>query len=257
VARRLDRLPGPLRAAIIAAGSRMPPRGKQSSTFNRVRRLATSLSLDPVARYARNMSYFNAVERELLYTDDYKQVIGDSLAPEVIAGPWAEATGAAPIDVMLEVDIETYLPGDLLVKMDIATMAHSLEARSPFLDHELMEFAATLPPDLKLRRLEKKYILREALREWLPPEVLDRPKMGFGVPIVDWFRHDLREYVEDVLMDREARARGYFQEGYVRSLLDRHTRGAEDNAYKIWALLMLEMWHRTFIDEPVKLAAAA
>ena len=109
---------------------------------------------------------------------------------------------------MLEVDVAHLPPDDLIVKMDIATMAHALEARSPLLDHELMEFAASLPADLKLRGGEKKWILREALRGWLPDDILDRPKQGFSVPLGDWLRGDLRELARDVLLDpRDARAR--------------------------------------------------
>src|SRR5256885_7292421 len=104
---------------------------------------------------------------------------------------------------MLDVAVEPSLPGDLLVKMDIATMAYSLEARSPLLDHEFMEFAASLPPELKLHGFEKKIGLRGALRGWIPDEILDRPKMGFGVPLVDWFRGDLEGYVREVLLDRQ------------------------------------------------------
>jgi asparagine synthase (glutamine-hydrolysing) len=176
--------------------------------------------------------------------------VGESLAPEVIAAPWYEASGEELIDLMLEVDVETYLPGDLLVKMDIATMAYSLEARSPFLDPEVMELAASLPADLKLRGTEKKVVLRDALRGWIPDVILDRPKMGFGVPIVDWFRGDLKGYMQEVLLDRSTIDRGYFDEGYVRSMLDRHASGAEDSAYRIWALLVLELWLREFVDSP-------
>jgi asparagine synthase (glutamine-hydrolysing) len=257
-ASRLDALPRPLRAGVVALGARVRPDANISSTRNRIRRLSSAMDLAPPARYARSMSYFDVEARAELYTDEYKEIIGESAAPEIIEGPWRDASADTPVDVMLEVDLETYLPGDLLVKMDIATMAYSLEARSPFLDHELMEFAAALPASMKLRGLQKKVILRDALRDaWLPSEILDRPKMGFGVPIVDWFQNELRGYVEDVLFDPETRARGYFNEPYVRRLLDRHVAGAEDNAYKLWALLVLELWHREFVDVPSFSPAAA
>jgi asparagine synthase (glutamine-hydrolysing) len=257
MAHRLERLPSPMRRAISAVGHRIPPNADIQSTLNRARRLSRSLSLDAPARYARHMSYFDFLDRESLYTPEYKDMIGESLAPGVIAEPWHRASGSSIVDVMLEVDVETYLPGDLLVKVDIATMAYSLEARSPLLDPEFMELAASLPADMKLQGLEKKVALRAALRSWLPDEILDRPKMGFGVPIVDWFRHDLREYVEEILLDRVARDRGYFSERYVRALLDRHILGVEDNSYKIWALLMYELWQREFVDGPLRVPAAA
>ena len=111
---------------------------------------------------------------------------------------------------MLEVDVATYLPDDLLAKIDIATMAHSLEARSPLLDHELMEFAASIPAELKVRGTREEVVLRDALRGWLPDEILDRPKQGFGVPLGDWLRGDLRDWARDVLLDPATLDRGYF-----------------------------------------------
>ena len=256
VARRLERLPLPIRKAIGAVGERMPVKGEVSSTLNRARRLARSLTLDPAGRYARHMSFFDWLQRDQLYSPEFQDLLGESLAPSVIADPWNAATGDAPIDVMLEVDVETYLPGDLLVKMDIATMAYSLEARSPFLDPEVMELAASLPADLKLRGTEKKVVLRDALRGWIPNEILDRPKMGFGVPIVDWFRHDLRDWTRDILLDTVARERGWFDYGYVQATLDRHARGFEDASPRIWALLVLELWLREFVDSPQPAAPA-
>ena len=140
-------------------------------------------------------------------------------------GPWRDSAGASVVDVMLDVDVQTYLPDDLLVKMDIATMASSLEARSPLLDHELMEFAAALPAELKVRGREKKVVLRGALRGWVPDEILDAPKRGFRLPLGDWLRGELRDYARDVLLDRRAVERGCFREPYVRELLDRHAAG--------------------------------
>ena len=133
-------------------------------------------------------------QRAQLYTDDFAAALRQLIVRcDLIAGPWQDASGDDVLDVMLEVDVNTYLPGDLITKIDIATMAYALEARSPLLDHELMEFAASIPAELKVRGREKKWIFREALRGWLPDEILDRPKQGFSVPIADWFRNDLRD----------------------------------------------------------------
>jgi asparagine synthase (glutamine-hydrolysing) len=250
MARRLERLPLPVRRLAAAMGDRLPTNANVSSTVNRARRLARSLPLDAPARYARHMAYFDWLQRDDLYTDEFRELIGESLAPEVIAGPWNSASGTETIDKMLETDVETYLPGDLLVKMDIATMAYSLEARSPLLDPEVMELAASLPAHMKLRGTEKKVILRDALRGWIPDEILDRPKMGFGVPIVDWFRHDLRDWARDILLDPTARERGWFDMGYVETTLERHASGIEDTSNRIWALLVLELWLQEFVDKP-------
>jgi asparagine synthase (glutamine-hydrolysing) len=148
------------------------------------------------------------------------------------------------------------LPEDLLVKVDIASMAHSLEARSPFLDHEFMEFAATIPSNLKVRGRTKKYILKRALADLLPKEILHRPKMGFGVPIDHWLRQELRELAYDTLLGPRGLGRGYFRCGTVQRLLDEHVGGKANWHYLLWTLLMLELWHRTYVDGDGALAAS-
>lgn len=247
---RASMAPMPLRR-LLAGGARRAPNGSNaSSLWARVRRLAATMDLTPVERYARRMSYFDPDARDRLYTPEYKELLGESHAMEVIAGPWTAASGQDLVDVMMETDVETYLPGDLLVKMDIATMAHSLEARSPFLDPEVMQLAAGLPAELKLRGRQKKAVLRDALSAWLPRELLDRPKRGFGVPIGAWFRNELRAYVEDLLLDQRTRDRGYFRHDYVQDLLRAHLERREDNSPQLWALVVGELWHREYVDRP-------
>ncbi|MDX6618952.1 MAG: hypothetical protein QOK36_1338, partial [Gaiellales bacterium] len=250
VADRLARLPGPVRSAAAAAGARLPDSGRMDSAVSRLQRLGCGLVLTPAERYASYMACFDADQRAALYSDDLRSLIGETSAPEVIAGPWRDASGDSPLDVMLEVDVESCLPGDLLVKMDIASMAHSLEARSPLLDVAVMELGASLPASMKVRGLEKKILLRDALRDWLPDEILDRPKRGFAVPLAAWLRTDLREWAEEILFDPRTVARGYFDQAYVRRMFDRHVAGQEDAYPRIWALIVLELWHREFLDEP-------
>jgi asparagine synthase (glutamine-hydrolysing) len=160
------------------------------------------------------------------------------------------------LDMMLETDINYYLPNDLLVKMDVATMAHSLEARSPFLDHVLMEFMARVPAHLKLREGVSKYLLKSAFRGTLPDEILDRPKMGFGVPLGRWLRTNLRELVVDMVLSTRAVNRGYFRYSSLKTIVDRTFGGSDAFQYLLWDLLMLEMWHRTFIDAPPRVRPA-
>jgi asparagine synthase (glutamine-hydrolysing) len=245
---RLGSLPIGLRRFMAAVANGVAPRADPQSLQMRIRRLGTSLSLTPTDRYARYMSYLDSDERDALYTAEYKELIGTSVAPAVINQPWEAASGKSIIDVMLEVDVETYLPGDLLVKMDIATMAHSVEARSPLLDHELMELAASIPPGLKVRRTRGKAILRDAYRGYLPEKLLDRPKMGFAVPLAEWFRHDLRDYAREVLLDPRTSERGYFKPSCIEGMLRRHFDGQEDNSSRIWSLIVAELWHRDFVD---------
>ena len=142
----------------------------------------------------------------------------------------------------------TYLPNDLLVKVDIATMAVSLEARSPFLDHHVIEFAASLPENLKLRGLTTKYLLKKVLRKLLPSENLDRRKMGFGVPIGHWFRGKMQPFLRETLLSDKALGRNLFQSEKVRQLVDQHVEGRIDHSHRLWSLLMLELWFQRFID---------
>lgn len=250
VAGRLAGLPRPVRKIAGATGERIPQNRDMASTRNRIKRLLRSLGMDGPQRYARHMSYFDRAQRDDAYTPEFKARIGPSIAPGVIEGPWHAASGKDLIDVLMEVDVKTYLPGDLLVKMDIATMAHSLEARSPLLDPEVMELGASLPAHLKVRGTEKKVVLRDALRGWIPESILDRPKWGFAIPLAEWFRTDLQGYLADILFDPTTTARGYFREDVIREYFDSHVNGRMDNSPRLWALLVLELWHREFIDEP-------
>jgi asparagine synthase (glutamine-hydrolysing) len=149
---------------------------------------------------------------------------------------------------MVRADVLTYLPGDLLVKMDRMTMANSLEARSPFLDHKLMEYAARLPLGIKFKDSTPKYILKKALMGVLPNEILFRKKHGFTPPIASWLKGDLKRFSEDVLLSPETRRRGLFNTRYVRQLLREHGSGRRTYHHHIWALLNLEVWCRTFLD---------
>ena len=245
---RLDRLPRAIRAGAAGLGSRMPTSGTIDSPLSRARRMALALPMDPGARYVGYMSELNGLDRQALYTQEYREAVGASCASQVLLQPWGHSTAAALIDRMLDVDVNTYLPDNHLVKADIATMAHSLEVRSPLLDHELMELAAAVPADMKVRGLQKKVVLRDALRGWLSDEVLDRPKQGFQLPIAEWFRGELHGWARDVLLDPGARSRGYFHEPYVRALLDDHAAGGRDYSRPIWSLVIFEVWHRQFVD---------
>ncbi len=264
VAAKLDVLPPWLRRLGGALGDRLPASGYDRSTLNRARRLLTALPLDACGRFGRYMSHIDEAGRQRLYSSDYLALLSESRSePErVIRDAWTATSGVDLLDRMQEVDIRTWLPNDLIPKMDIATMAHALEARSPFLDHELMEFAASIPAELKLPGMRKKGLLRDAVRPWLPPEVPDLPKQGFCVPMAEWLRGDLREMAANVLLDGATLGRGYFREDAVRSLLTRHERNEADNSNMIWSLLVHELWHREFIDDgsssprPVGLVAA-
>jgi len=248
LASRYARLPRVLRTPLNAA-FRTLPRGKSpKSLLAKATRFAEALTEGPERRYARWMMHFHPDMKARLCTPAFLEASAraDSLALFVEA--YARSDADNLVDATLDVDVSNYLPDDLLVKVDVATMAHGLEARAPFLDHEFMEFAASLPADFKLRGRVKKYLLKRAVRSLLPADIIDRPKMGFGVPLDHWFRKDLREMAHDVLLGPRAIQRGYFNPPFVRRLLDEHVSGTSNWHYQLWNLLMLELWHQAFID---------
>ena len=151
-----------------------------------------------------------------------------------------------------QLDVETYLPGDLLLKADIASMAHSLELRSPFLDHEVVELGLALPDHLKVRGREGKVALRRAFADDLPPTVAGRGKTGFGVPLGRWFREDLRELAHDLLLNER-----WFRRATVERLLDEHESGRRDHGHRLWCLLMLELWMREHVEAPLLVTTSA
>jgi asparagine synthase (glutamine-hydrolysing) len=214
-------------------------------------RLRSSLEplLTPLSRtYLRRICYFSPEEKAALYTDEFLDTVRrhDSLA--VLDGWFDQARASDLLDRLLAVDTRSYLPDDLLVKVDRATMAHGLEARSPLLDHRLMEFAAALPVDQKVREGEGKYLLKSAMRELLPEPVTAREKMGFAVPLDRWYRSECRDFVRDTLLSARSLQRGYFKPERIRELLDREQGGASAYGARVHALLMLELWHREYMD---------
>jgi asparagine synthase (glutamine-hydrolysing) len=242
----IDRAPGPVRRAVAWAGGRLPTGPRTLAA--RAGQLLSSVDQDALERYRRHVSVFTAPQRERLFAPEFAATIDPSVAAEVIGIPWRQASGRSRLDAMLEVDIATYLPGDLLTKIDIATMTYSLEGRSPLLDPDVMEFAAALPPSQKLNRLRKKWILRRAYRGIVPDRVLDGRKQGFAIPLRDWLRAELRDYTREVLLDPATLARGFFDGDEVARLLAAHDARRDDLSLQIWALLMFEQWYRTFAD---------
>jgi len=214
-----------------------------------LRRFFKSLRHPPVERYLEWIAAFDRRERAALLVPQGNSA-GEKADPgeRFLSGLYAEQPGRNFSEDTARVDMNSYLPNDLLVKMDIATMANSLEARSPFLDHLFMEYAAAIPFALKLRWTTKKYILKRAMRGVLPPEIIRRKKQGFGIPIGAWFRGELYPLVQDMLGDSRSGLRAYFQEPALRRCVDEHMAGKTDNGHKLWALLVFALWHREFID---------
>ena len=211
-----------------------------------LRRAGMALAMPADRRYAALMSHFTPANLESLCTPDFLAAAGD---PEAA---WTE-TLALPdlpgVDRYLSLDTETYLPGDLLLKVDRMSMADALEVRSPFLDYRVYEFAAALPARMKLRGRTTKWALKEiARRRGLPDDLVERRKQGFGVPIGAWLRGELRPWVEDLLLDPRSLERGYFDPEGVRRLLSEHLDGGADHTNRVWNLAVLELWHRSWVD---------
>jgi asparagine synthase (glutamine-hydrolysing) len=246
---RYRKLPGVLRERVIRQALELLPISElKPSRARKVRRFLRAASLPPVERYLQWVSTVPRDVKEDLYSDDFKEEVGGRDASAWLRPWFARANGAGVVDAALLADTMTYLPNDLLVKVDIASMANSLEARSPFLDHHVIEFAASLPENLKLRGLTTKYILKKTLQKLLPSENLTRGKMGFGVPIGHWFRGQLQPFLRENLLSDKASRRGLFRPEAVRRLVELHTRGERDYTHQLWALLMLELWFQRFID---------
>ncbi len=248
LAHQFDRMPEMVRRPIGRLAARMPRSGKSGSLLSRGRRFAEALSEPRERRYARWMSHFSHSLKTELCRSDFLEAGGPDAA-SILVDAYAASDATDFVDATLDVDVNNYLPDDLLVKVDIATMAHGLEGRSPLLDHNVMEFAASLPSNFKIKNGIKKHILKKAVESLLPAEIIDRPKMGFGVPLEAWFRDELKEMAFDILLSRQMREREYFNESFVKRLLDEHTKGVASWHYQLWNLLMLELWHRAFIDQ--------
>ena len=246
---RYRKLPGVLRERVIRQAVELLPISElRPSRARRVRRFLRAASLPPVDRYLSWVSVVTGAAKEELYTDEFRAEVGGRDASAWLRPWFARANGAGVVDAALLADTMTYLPNDLLVKVDIASMANSLEARSPFLDHHVIEFAASLPEHLKLRGLTTKYILKKTLQKLLPSENLTRSKMGFGVPIGHWFRGQMQGFLREQLLSERASRRGLFRPEAVRQMVELHTRGERDHTHQLWTLLMLELWFQRFID---------
>ncbi|RME03101.1 MAG: asparagine synthase (glutamine-hydrolyzing) [Planctomycetota bacterium] len=197
--------------------------------------------------YYYRIAHFHELYQSSFYTLEFLSQLRHYRTIDFMLEKYAHSDGRTFLDATLDFDFQNYLPDTLMTKTDIASMAHSLEVRSPLLDHVLIEFVARIPSDWKLREGVGKYIFKRVAGRYLPGEIIHRRKMGFGVPLDHWFRHQLREFAYDTLLSQRAVERGYFQRKAVEDLLDRHQRG-EDWQYLLWNLLMLELWHLMFVD---------
>ncbi len=243
---KFELIPSFIRRQVLLRLSRAMPRGAYGKRF------LSANSRDAGPRYVDSISYFDAEAKRELLSKSLLAELNGYRSESVFETIFTEPQSSARIDRLLYLDGKTYLPGDILVKVDRMSMANSIETRAPFLDHHLIEFAQTIPGSLKLRRArsrwEAKHILKRAVTGLIPDEIIYRPKQGFDVPIKYWLNHELGEMLIDLLTSARAKQRGYFNQKTVAGLLQEHRRGLRDNARHLWALLMFEIWHRAFID---------
>ena len=219
------------------------------SVRRRLERFLENAAASPEERFLGWITYFQWSTLQGVLRPD----LTASLAPESLQTSfrhcYAATEGLPLLHRLLQVNFLTYLPDDLHVKMDRLSMANALETRSPMLDTALMEYVASLPPHLKIRRTRMKYVLKQACRDVLPPALRNRKKHGFGVPLGHWFRHQLRGYVEDTLLSPQARIRAYCNQGCIRTLFQEHVDGVRQHWDRLWLLLTLEVWLRMFEDD--------
>jgi asparagine synthase (glutamine-hydrolysing) len=239
---RLDRLPGSLGRLLASVGAAVLPSGAPGQGYLEL------LGADAIDRYFRMVTYQRTATLARLLTGDVRA----RMDSDVNAAGFRRLAleGGAPdyLSTLQYLDVRTYLPEDILTKVDRTSMLVSLESRVPLLDHVLMEYVATIPSGLKLRDGQGKAIFKAAMASDLPSDVIGRRKMGFGVPLGAWFRHELKDYARDTLLSSRARDRGLFAPDGVEAILAEHARGRRDRSAQIWALLLFEEWARRWLD---------
>jgi asparagine synthase (glutamine-hydrolysing) len=245
-----DRLPRLIRGLIAGRfWQGLPAPTGQKSRLRRFKRFVEVLAQPPLRRYMEWVATFTEARRAALYSDDLLARLPNVDPQEFLAQAAARCSRRDPVTQFSLVDLVTYLPGDLMTKVDIASMAHGLETRPPFLDHRVVELAARMPRRLKFRLGRGKRILLRAFSDILPKAIQKRGKMGFGVPMDHWFRGPLAGFARSVLLDPRTLERGLFRPEAVSELVESHLAGRFDHSYRLWSLLVLELWQRQWLDK--------
>lgn len=246
-------VPRAVRKAAGFIANAMPEDLAKRRYFRGARRLLKLASDMPASRYEFTVMSFQDTDKKSAYGERLTPYLQESSVR--LLDSYFEASPTLPSGAAYA-DIHTYLPDDILVKVDIAAMAHGLETRPPFLDPDLMDWACAVPPSLKIQGGVLKKILKDAAADLLPEQVIYRPKMGFGVPIDQWFKRKFETLARDKLLSPQALSRGLFRPGYAQGILDDHASGRQLHHTRLWALLMLEMWFETWIDSAAPAAKA-
>ncbi len=245
--RRLSVLPQWTRRGLVSLARHLPRFGspRLGYLWHRFERVVESSLVPPFEDYTRKVAIFTPEQQRQLFSSDFQQQISRFPYLEALRTVARDTQGLDPIAQACLADLAVYLPGDMLAKVDRMSMACSLEVRVPLLDHTVVEFAQTIPTSLKLKGMQSKYLLRQALTPWLPATILHRPKRGFNPPLEFWLQRNLIEYAAAHRMMETLAETGYFNLPYVRELADAHTRGRRNYSRQIWALLVFAIWWRS------------
>jgi len=249
MAKHYQRIPSILRRSLLELPlNAIPTSETKRSRLRDAKRFLSAAQLPDAQRYFRWNTTFTEEAKSELYSDEFRHSLNGSRPFGLIESWFEKANGGGIVDDAMFVDQMTYLPNDLLVKVDIASMANSLEARSPLLDHKVIEFAASLPESIKVKGRETKTLLKKVASRLVPPEVIYRRKMGFGVPVGAWLRGEMRPFLEETILSEKSLKRGIMQPEVIRRYVYEHTDLQVDHSSRLWSLLMLELWFCHFID---------
>ncbi len=248
VARRYAKLPGFLRkGAIEPIINALPPTNKKKGFINKSKRFVEGARLPDHLQHVRWMIFLQRAEKELIYSQDFMRELNGYDAHGFIEEKFRAANSSDPLDQQEYVDIKSYLVDNILVKVDRMSMAASLEARVPMLDHRFVEFAATIPSGMRLQGKRTKHILKSAFNDILPMQIIERGKEGFSIPIKNWMKAELKPMMLDALSERNVREKGFFDPAMVTRMVDEHLRGKENHSHRLWGLMMFHMWHDTYM----------
>lgn len=236
--------PSAVRKPVFGLLGRAYPKADWAPKVLRAKATFEALARDAEEGYFHSISILGDALRGRLFSSEFKRRLQGYRAVEVLRGHASRAPSDHPLSRVQYLDMKTYLAGDILTKVDRASMAHSLEVRVPILDHKLVEWMSGLSPGLKLHGREGKYVLKKAMEPYLPDDILYRPKMGFAVPLASWFRGPLRERVRKAVLGPVLARTGFFDQNFLRELVDQHQSGRRDNSAAIWSLLMFESFYR-------------
>jgi asparagine synthase (glutamine-hydrolysing) len=231
----------PLRRLAALTAARLP-HGARGKNFLR------HVGRDQRGRYLDAIRLFSVDEKPDLFSGDLQGRLRGPDPERILSRHFDRFTHLPWASQMMRFDMETYLPEDVLTKVDRMSMSHSIESRVPLLDNEVIAFACSLPAALKIKNGRRKHILKEVAATLLPKAIIERRKQGFGVPIGVWFRGNLRELFADTLLAPRTLQRGYFQPGFVRLLVDEHLSGTRDHTLRLWQLVVFERWHQHYVD---------